>query len=149
MAEKTLKEIALEILEKYKESERTVIYEYSGDIEGDMSDLKAAYQKYKKAIETAAGKTVPSWEYKSMERTVYKLVGALLRPRHINCPECGKGYYILDNRIIGELPQKTGNISRAILLDLICSQFPADNKTATQIIGIIESMPAENVRHDM
>lgn len=91
---------------------------------------------------------VPLADYKSMEHTVYKLTDALHSPRHVNCPNCGKGYYILDNRVIGVLPQKTGNISRAILLDQIYAQFPADNKTATQIIGIIESMPRESEHND-
>lgn len=59
MAEKTLKEIALEILDKYKQSERTVIYEYGSDIEDELFDLEIEYQEYKTAIETGAEKVVP------------------------------------------------------------------------------------------
>ena len=77
MADQTLKEIALELLEKYKKSERAVIYEYGSDIEGELFDLEAEYQEYKNAIETAAGKTVPLSDYKSMEQTVYKLACAV------------------------------------------------------------------------
>lgn len=59
MADQTLKEIALELLEKYKRSETTVVYEYGSDIDAELSDLETEYQKYKNEIETAAEKVVP------------------------------------------------------------------------------------------
>lgn len=47
----TLKEIALEILEKYHDSEISVIYEYSGAIYKDLDDLSAEIDRYTKQIE--------------------------------------------------------------------------------------------------
>lgn len=50
----SLKKIALEILELYRKAEESVIWEYSGDIEGELKELATEIEKYKKQIEDAA-----------------------------------------------------------------------------------------------
>lgn len=45
-----LKEIALELLRKYQESERMVIHEYSGNISGEEKELEVEIQEYKEKI---------------------------------------------------------------------------------------------------
>ena len=47
---RTIKEIALELLEKYEYAQQSVIWEWSGDIEGDEKKLKKEVAKYKKEI---------------------------------------------------------------------------------------------------
>lgn len=47
----TLKEIALELLEKYKGAEEAVIWEYSVDIEGELETLHKYCEKRRKQIE--------------------------------------------------------------------------------------------------
>ena len=47
---RTIKEIALELLEKYEYAETTVIWEYSGNIDKEIKDLKREVAKYKKEI---------------------------------------------------------------------------------------------------
>lgn len=51
--EKTLKQIAFELLEKYEEQSETVIYEFSGSIYDDLEDLAKEAEDYKRAIEAA------------------------------------------------------------------------------------------------
>ncbi len=46
-----LKEIALELLAKYKESEESLIWEYSGNIQEDTDDLVAEVEKFRERIE--------------------------------------------------------------------------------------------------
>ena len=50
---RTLKEIALELLEKYGESESTVISEYSCKIGEDLGALKKEIEDYRKEIDNA------------------------------------------------------------------------------------------------
>ena len=54
MKKKTLKEIALELLEMYRGSETSLIWEYSGDIEGSIKKLSEECDEYMKAIEEAS-----------------------------------------------------------------------------------------------
>ena len=49
-----LKSIALELLQKYKESETSVIWEYSGDIEKSEKYLDAEVAKYRELIDKYA-----------------------------------------------------------------------------------------------
>ena len=53
MRKRTLKEIALYILEMYEDAEETVIWEYSGSIDADMKKLKAKVAKIRQEIEEA------------------------------------------------------------------------------------------------
>lgn len=46
----TIKEIAMELLKKYEEAKTTVIWEYSGNIDGDIKKLKKEIGRYKKEI---------------------------------------------------------------------------------------------------
>ena len=46
-----LKEIALELLEKYQEAEETVIWEYSSSIDRHLSELYQECEDYRKLIE--------------------------------------------------------------------------------------------------
>lgn len=48
---RTLKEIAIELLEKYEASERDCIYEYSGDIYSAKKELDKEIAEYRKEIE--------------------------------------------------------------------------------------------------
>lgn len=48
-----LKDIALELLDKYKDSETHVIWECSGSIDKDLKDLEDEYKWYHKEIEAA------------------------------------------------------------------------------------------------
>lgn len=48
---KTLKEMALDILEKYKNAEETVIYEYSNSIEEDIAKHELEYKSLRMQIE--------------------------------------------------------------------------------------------------
>lgn len=57
----TLKEIALEILEKYHDSEISVIYEYSGAIYKDLDDLSAEIDRYTKQIEIMDMQNMGGW----------------------------------------------------------------------------------------
>ena len=50
----TLKGIALELLQKYEESETSVIWEYSGDIEKSEKYLDAEVAKYRELIDKYA-----------------------------------------------------------------------------------------------
>ena len=54
---KTLKEIAIELLEKYEASETTVIWEYSTNIRLSEEMLKKEVAKYRKMIDKADCKT--------------------------------------------------------------------------------------------
>ena len=47
---RTLKEIALELLDKYAISEESVIWEFSGNTEEELEDLKKEVAKYKDEI---------------------------------------------------------------------------------------------------
>ena len=49
----TIKEIALQLLEKYEEAETSVIWEYSGDIEEDLERLHKYCDRKRKEIEQA------------------------------------------------------------------------------------------------
>ena len=51
MSERTLKEIALYILEIYEEAKETVIWEYSGSIDVDMKELKEKVSEIRQEIE--------------------------------------------------------------------------------------------------
>lgn len=46
-----LKQIALELLEKYRKSERSLIWEYSSNIRGSERLLEEECREYKKRIE--------------------------------------------------------------------------------------------------
>ena len=46
-----LKLIALELLEKYRQSERSLIWEYSGNIRESEKQLEEECREYKKRIE--------------------------------------------------------------------------------------------------
>ena len=46
-----LKQIALELLEKYRQSERSLIWEYSGNIHESERLLEEECREYKKRIE--------------------------------------------------------------------------------------------------
>ena len=48
---RTIKEIALDLLNKYEKAEETLIWEYSGDIDGDIDKLKKLVANYKDEIE--------------------------------------------------------------------------------------------------
>lgn len=48
---RTLKEIALELLDKYAEAQQGKIWEYSSDIDGDIEKLKKVVANYKDEIE--------------------------------------------------------------------------------------------------
>jgi len=50
---RTIKEIALELLNKYYEAEESHIWERSGDIDGDLAELNELVVKYKDEIEHA------------------------------------------------------------------------------------------------
>lgn len=50
----TLKSIALELLQKYEESETSVIWEYSGDIEKSEENLAVEVAKYRELIDKYA-----------------------------------------------------------------------------------------------
>ena len=54
MSERTLKEIALYILEMYEDAKETVIYEYSGSIDADLKELKAKVSEVRQGIEEMA-----------------------------------------------------------------------------------------------
>lgn len=54
---KTLKEIAIELLEKYEASETTAIWEYSPNIRLSEEMLKKEVAKYRKMIDKADRKT--------------------------------------------------------------------------------------------
>ena len=49
---RTIKEIALELLNKYYEAEESRIWERSGDIDGDLAELQELVIKYKHEIES-------------------------------------------------------------------------------------------------
>ena len=51
---KTLKEIALDILEKYRNAQETVIYEYTGFTEEDRAELDWEYKFLRMQIEELA-----------------------------------------------------------------------------------------------
>ena len=59
---KTLKEIAIELLEKYEASETCCIWEYSGNIRQSEKLLKKEINKYRKMIEVADRKDEPKTE---------------------------------------------------------------------------------------
>ena len=48
---RTLKEIAIELLEKYEASETACIYEYSGDFNSATKELDKEIAEYRKEIE--------------------------------------------------------------------------------------------------
>jgi hypothetical protein len=50
----TLKEIALELLGKYRDSEESLIWEYSGDIQKSMENLDNICNTYRNMIIEAA-----------------------------------------------------------------------------------------------
>ena len=51
MSERTLKEIALDLLEQYKDAKETVIWEYSGSIDADIKKLKEKVSVIRQGIE--------------------------------------------------------------------------------------------------
>lgn len=53
---RTLKQIAIELLEKYEASETACIYEYSGDINSATKELDKEIAEYRKEIEQTADK---------------------------------------------------------------------------------------------
>ena len=57
MNERTLKEIALDLLDKYEEAKETVIWEYSGSIDDDIKKLKAEVSSIRQEIEVADHET--------------------------------------------------------------------------------------------
>ncbi len=53
---RTLKEIALELLDKYAEAQRGIIWEYSGDIDGATKSLEEEVKKYENEINNVTSK---------------------------------------------------------------------------------------------
>ena len=53
---RTIKEIALELLDKYAEAQRGIIWEYSGDIDGTTKALEEEVKKYENEINNATSK---------------------------------------------------------------------------------------------
>ena len=53
---RTVKEIALELLDKYEEAQRGIIWEYSGDIDGTTKALEEEVKEYENEINTATEK---------------------------------------------------------------------------------------------
>lgn len=51
---RNIKEIALDLLNKYEEAKESVIWEYSGDIDGDVAQLKMLVNKYRDEIERSS-----------------------------------------------------------------------------------------------
>ena len=51
---RNIKEIALDLLNKYEKAEESVIWEYSGDIDGDVEQLKRLVNKYRDEIERSS-----------------------------------------------------------------------------------------------
>ena len=49
--ERTLKDVALELLNMYEQAERSCIWEYSGTIEEDENNLHDMCESYRKEIE--------------------------------------------------------------------------------------------------
>ena len=49
-----LKTIALELLKKYEEDERDLIYEFSGEADTEVGALKLEVEKYREEIEEAS-----------------------------------------------------------------------------------------------
>ena len=58
---KTLKEIALELLEKYRISEETGIYECSGFIKADLASLENECGEIRKQIEESVEPSASEW----------------------------------------------------------------------------------------
>lgn len=56
----TLKSIALELLQKYEETQTSLIFEYSGDIDKSMENLDAEVAKYRELIAKYAEQS--GWE---------------------------------------------------------------------------------------
>lgn len=50
----TLKSIALELLQKYEETQTSLIWEYSGDIDKSEENLAAEVEKYRELIDKYA-----------------------------------------------------------------------------------------------
>ena len=53
---RTVKEIALELLDKYAEAQRGIIWEYSGDIDGTTKALEEEVKEYENEINNATSK---------------------------------------------------------------------------------------------
>ena len=53
---RTLKEIALELLDKYAEAQRGIIWEYSGDIDGATKSLEEEVKGYENEINNVTSK---------------------------------------------------------------------------------------------
>lgn len=69
MSERTLKEIALDLLEQYKDAKETVIWEYSGSIDEDIKRLEAEVEKTRQEVECAEPEdSIPiSWIEKEID----------------------------------------------------------------------------------
>ena len=53
---RTIKEIALELLDKYAEAQRGIIWEYSGDIDGATKSLEEEVKGYENEINNVTSK---------------------------------------------------------------------------------------------
>ena len=53
---RTIKEIALELLDKYAEAQRGIIWEYSGDIDGATKSLEEEVKGYDNEINNVTSK---------------------------------------------------------------------------------------------
>lgn len=53
---RTIKEIALELLDKYAEAQRGIIWEYSGDIDGATKSLEEEVKEYENEINNVTSK---------------------------------------------------------------------------------------------
>lgn len=103
MAMQNLKDIALELLEKYKKAQDSVIWEYSGRIEEEEKELDEEAEKYRILINTIKPPVMHgAWDYimpvDGPERCRYQCSechrGALLDywkddVKSLFCPTCG------------------------------------------------------------
>ena len=100
----TLKEIALELVEKYEDAEESRIWEYSGRIEEDEEELRLEIENYKKKIESfeEPERKTGKWVYKTTDAYIQRTCSAcgwLERMYYRNrnqdgmirnyCPNCG------------------------------------------------------------
>lgn len=95
----TLKDIALELLDKYRESEADVINNYGGNIEQLCQQLKDECQAYRDKIETAPTSGGHSEEYQKIIDMYNELLDDYKAPHRAVCPICGKGFFYQIGRV--------------------------------------------------
>ena len=77
-----LKDIALELLQKYEESETSLIWEYSGDIDKSEKILDAEVSRYRELIDKYA-------EQEQEQKTGHWVEKKGRCGTYIECSECG------------------------------------------------------------